>query len=319
MKTASYKFMCLLILSVLLSFICLIGCSTTRDIYQMSSQAAQQFYAKVTPDQKPLLRKRVLIGPIIDMMGINDEMAAKMKDGWRQFFNEDEYIRVINSNELLESDIKDNESSQYGIILDREQLKMAEEKGINVLVSTVLHPFEIDIRKRGIWPYREYAKIVELSMTVNAFDTASGTLILTIYDSDKIVIKGETKPNATKEWETDYSLLEEKVIPMIEDFSSLISDKLIKYPWQGRISVTGDKKIRINGGKDIGIAQGNVFEVFGKGESIRSFTGREYSIIGQKVGEIRLTKVAEEYSEGIPVSNGQFKDGQIVRIKREIN
>lgn len=313
MKTGNNK--PLYILLIVLSVGCLIGCSTAKDIYQMSSVAAQRVSQKILPDQKPLLKKRVLIGPIIDMAGINDNLAGKMLDVWNQLLGEDEYIRVITSNQPLKSDIK-GRSLQYGIIIDQDQIKKVEEMGINVFVSTVLHPFEINIRKSGIWPFREYAKIIELSMTVNAFDANSGTLILSSNKSDKIKIDEQVEPGAKKEWKTDYNMVEEKLIPMIEDFSSLISDELIKYPWQGRISITGDKKIRINGGSDIGIVEGNVFEVFGKGEPIQSLSGREYFIVGQKVGEIKITNVSDKYSDGVPLNNGQFEEGQIVKIKR---
>jgi hypothetical protein len=305
----------LYILLIFLSLVCLIGCSTAKDIYQMSSDAAQQVSEKILPDQKPLLKKRVLIGPIIDMAGINNNLVGKMLGSWTQFLGEDKYIRVITSNQLLKSDIK-GRTLQYGIIIDQEQIKKAEEMGINVFVSTVLHPFEINIRKSGIWPYRKYVKVIELSMTVNAFDINSGTLILSINDSDNIKIDEEVGPDAKKEWKTDFNMVEEKLIPMIEDFSSLISDELIKYPWQGKITITGDKKIRINGGSDIGIVKGNVFEVFEKGEPIQSLSGREYFIVGQKVGEIKITNVTDKYSEGVPLNNGQFEEGQIVKIKR---
>jgi hypothetical protein len=267
------------------------------------------------PDQKPLLKKKVLIAPLIDLAGINHELPVKIQGEWSRFLEGDEYIRLITLKPSLTTDIKDD-SSYYGIIIDHEQLKKAEEMGINVLVSTVLHPFEINIKKSGIWPLRKYTKIIDISVTVNALDVNSGALILSINDSKKIKSDEQVEPDAKKEWEADYNIVEDKVIPMIKGFSSFIKEKLIQYPWQGRIHITDDKKIRFKGGRDIGVAEGNIFEVFGKGESIQSLTGREYFVVGQKVGEISLTKVANDYSECAPLHDGQFEDGQFVRIKR---
>ncbi len=313
MKTGNNRPLYLLI--ALLTLIFLAGCSTAGDIYDMGTDVAKQFTAKLLPDQKPLLKKRVLVGPVIDMAGLNDAIAANIKEGWVHYLGKDKYIRIIAS----EQDIMPYEkrgSSPYGIYIDHEHLKRAEETGMNVFVSTILHPVTVDIKKTGIWPFRNYTKIIELSMSVNAIDINSNTLIISDEDSKKRKIEKQVDPDAVKEWETDYDLVKENVISMIKDFSETIRDSLIQYPWQGQISITADKKIRINGGEDIGVVEGNVFEVFEKGNPIKSLTDREYFILGRKAGEMRITSVAGKYSEGAALNNAQFEEGQIVRIKR---
>lgn len=313
MKSAYKKplYICLILLFLLPLF----GCGRAREVYRLGSEVAGLFYEKITPDQKPLLKKRVLIGPVIDMAGINDEIAENIRNGWIRSLRKDKYITLKGSKELWQSDIK-AVPSQYGIIRDQEQLESAEEMGVDIFVSTVLDPMEIEIRRRGIWPFRDYARRAEIFITVNAFDLKSGALILSSTSSKKVTVNKPVERDAELKWDGDYRLMERSVASMIKGFSSELTDILVQIPWQGRTSLISDNIIRINGGRDIGVSEGSVFEVFEKGKAVRSMTGREYFITGQKIGEIRITRVSENYSEGAPLTGGNFEDGLTVRIKR---
>ncbi len=315
MKTAKKRYPRLL-WAALISVIVMTGCSTARDVYDMSSDAARQLSEKVMPAQKPLLKKRVLIGPVIDMAGIDDKTALIIRDEYLNLLGDDEYIRVMVSKQLVTKDMEYT-SSQYGIILDREHLSRAEETGANVFVSTVFHPLEVDVRKTGIWPFSKYRKVVDIHMTLNAYDINRNTLVATSSDSVKFKVPEIVSPDASKEWQPDWPMIGKEITSMVKSFAGSVSNRLITYPWQGRLTITPDNRITIDGGRDIGASQGQIFEVFAKGESLQSFTGKEYVTLGQKVGEIRLTNVADVYSEGFPVSNAGFADGQIVRIKRQ--
>jgi hypothetical protein len=62
------------------------------------------------------------------------------------------------------------------------------------------------------------------------------------------------------------------------------------------------KTIMINGGKDVGIRAGSVFEVFGEGESIPTAGGRTIYLFGPKLGDIKADEVTENYASVVPVN-----------------
>ena len=61
--------------------------------------------------------------------------------------------------------------------------------------------------------------------------------------------------------------------------------------------------------------ENRIFEVFGKGDSIRSASGRPLFVLGPKIGELQTVKVMETYSEAKPLTDGPFRAGQIIRVK----
>ena len=93
-------------------------------------------------------------------------------------------------------------------------------------------------------------------------------------------------------------------------------DALDRQPWTGKIQVLQNDVIRINGGKDIGITQGNIFAVFGIGESIRSADGEKYYFQGPEVGDIRVDEVFNDYSLASSLGNYRLETGQVIRLQR---
>ncbi|MBW1912210.1 MAG: hypothetical protein JRI43_03360, partial [Deltaproteobacteria bacterium] len=75
------------------------------------------------------------------------------------------------------------------------------------------------------------------------------------------------------------------------------------------------KTIIISAGEDVGLSAERVFEVFGRGDSIRSASGRSLYLLGPKLGEIKTVKVMESYSSAVPLAGEQFRPGQVIKLK----
>jgi hypothetical protein len=115
----------------------------------------------------------------------------------------------------------------------------------------------------------------------------------------------ETKKRAFKECLPD----------IIKQAAIATSLSLNQEVWTGRIVSVDKKMIIINAGRDAGLRQGIVFEVFGEGASITSFKGQTYTLPGPKVGEIKIGKIKPRHSFAEPIKEGDFKPGQIIRVK----
>ena len=86
-------------------------------------------------------------------------------------------------------------------------------------------------------------------------------------------------------------------------------------PWAGRIVSSDTERIIINAGQEVGITIGTVLDVFGKGDSIRSVSGKAYHLLGSKTGEIKVIEVKENHSFTAPLTGDGFQAGQIIRLK----
>jgi hypothetical protein len=306
-------------LTILLSiFTVWAGCSTTKNVYN-----------KIVPD-KGGLKKRVLVLPMIDQAGLGD---AKVQEAQTLFLEElrKEEKYLVREATLPPSSDSNRSRSQFDIIVDPYLSKKAEEMGMNVLITATIHPIDVNVEKKGIWPIIIIRRKLELSMVVSALDLTNGTLFMTNLESTKLNmeervegddlevlhIQGEFKEEKAK---NPLSFVEEEefqeaVVDMIKDQASAIMEVLKEEPWSGKILSVDGKSLVINAGKDVGLITGSLFEVFGKGESIQSVNGRSYHLLGPKMGEIKAVRVMENHSSAVPWKGEGFKAGQTIRVK----
>jgi len=287
------------------------GCSTAESVYRLSADAVKS----IMPGEEALLRKRVLVVPVINQAGVKEEAVTQITNTLQDLLMKDDLISAT-----LLKDFKtfglDTSSPQYEIVIDPELEKKAEEMGMDILIVTTLNPFEVSTKKSGVWPFRKMKKEVIISMSMSALDITNGTLVLVATETRTIKTDFEESVDQADTWEVDYQILDKEVSSILKTHSSAVSDELDDKPWTGKIILADNKTVMINGGQDIGVTQGSVFEVFSKSESIQSLSGKDYFFLGPKTGEIIAQEVMQKYTLAVSINDGTFEDGQLIRLKR---
>ena len=313
MKTSGFFRLCLPFL--LLSLICITGCGTAKSIYNLSADTAKSVSDTVIPGQKAKLSKRVMVVPIINNAGIEEDKIDEITNTWESYLKEYDKVIVTLMNRT-EAPEEDKNSSEYGITIDQELIKKAEEMDMDILITSIMNPFDVRILKKGIWPFRKLKKEVSVSMTVNVLNISDGALVLFKSETRKFNVDDEIVDEEDTTWEIENEVLDEELSDIMDSHSDSIFDTLDSQPWTGKLTLSENRDLMINGGKDIGISEGDVFEVFVKGESIRAVNGKDYYVLGQKMGEIRADNVMQKYSLAVSLNNEEYEDGQMVRLKR---
>jgi hypothetical protein len=258
------------------------------------------------------LKKKVLVAPVINMAGINDQKAAQLTETLLNLLKKDDSLSVTLITELKNSQSAVT-SSERGVITDPELIRKADDMGMNILITHVLEPLNYTAKKRGIWPFRKLTGEYEVAMLVNAVDIINGTLIVSSRDIDTIkmgpVPEGQKTPPLWGE-----EAMNEVLNDLLKSQGSTLLDALSLQEWKEKITLDGGK-IKINGGADIGITKGCVFEVFGRGEPVKSVTGKEFYAQGMKIGEISATDVFEDHSFAVPLGDKVFENGQTIALK----
>lgn len=307
-------------LVILLSlFLMNAGCSTTKNLYRKISKSSRSTYQKITFQNRAAdsLRKRVLLVPFMDQAGLGEKRLASMTATFSSLLEKDGHL-ILHRAETPIPTTRKIRSPGYGIIIDPDQAKRAEEMGMNVLLTVIINPFEFHSVRAGIWPFRHTKKEVEISIFVNALDITNGTLLLTHMESRQFRIHEDLM-----EWEEedenelrrniDEKDLEKALAGMVEDQAETLNRNLKTHPWAGRILSVEKENVIISAGKDVGVAPGNVFEVYERGEAIRSHTGRSYYLLGAKVGEVKAVQVMDSSASAVPLSEETLKAGYLIR------
>ena len=280
-----------------------VGCGTTKSVYK-----------KVTFKDTEL-KKRVLVLPLLDQAGVGEAKAEELTAKLVELLKEGEHLLVYKGTGPTPSRQRFR-SPKFAVVIDPALIEKADQMGMNVLVAGVLNPQEMTARKWGIWPITGVKREVEVSLLLNAYDIIDGTLFITHLETRKIKVSTDNP-----EWEEkgkpkiDESEMEEELSDILEDQASTIRDELEEQPWRGKIMSVNGETIMINAGKDIGLSNGSMFQVFSKGERIRSLDGKHFYLLGSKVGEIKTVNVMDAQASAAPVNGGPFRPGQIIAIK----
>jgi hypothetical protein len=284
------------------------GCATTKTVYKKVS--------KTVGLKKPSLKKRVLVLPILDQSGLQERRVAELTVALVEFLNEDKELLALRASEALPLDTQ-LRSPRFGIIVDPDLAKRAEEMCMNAVVTAVISPFEIRRKKTGIWPFRGTKTEFEVSMVVNALDVTNGTLFSTNLESRRVKAQeeGDFLVIEGKEPRIDGAALDKALPKIVKAQASAIADALQDHPWSGRILSSDKKGVMISAGQDIGLKPESIFEVFARGEPIRSASGRSLFLLGPKVGEIKTVEIMETYAAAVPLGETRFNAGQVIRIK----
>ncbi len=211
----------------------------------------------------------------------------------------------------LKTDMK---SLRFGIVTPKAFIQKAEGLGINVLITGVLNPINVTTRRKGIWPFRKDRRFYEVSMVINMVDVSTGALLYTKMEK----VEGRVPEDAEDvedEKEFTIGLIRKSMKGILKRQVSDISDILSETPWTGKILGVEDKIIRIGGGQDVGIEPGLAFQVFSRGELIRSQSGQSYPVRGGKVGKIVVTSSGRGETLARALSGGPFQVGQMIRLE----
>ncbi len=300
-----------LLVIILMFILCSAGCSTLKSVYGDRFHIQRSKPRDTSHGDSSGLRKKVLVAPLINMAGLKDEKAAALTESLAGLLKKDSTL-IITTLKEFESPQSTTSSADMGVTADPALIKKAGDMGMNILVTSVLEPLNYTADKGVIWPFNKFKGEYEVSMVVNAVDVTSGTVIFSFRESEKIDM-GKVAEEDKKAVPLAEETLDEVISGLQGRHTSALLDVLAGRAWRGKITRDGEK-IRISGGRDIGITVGNVFEVFGNPEPVKSIGSRDYYTEGQKAGEIRVTDVMEDHSFAVPIGEG-IVDGQIITLK----
>lgn len=305
-------------------FLAATGCGTASNLYR-----------KVTPGGGSDLKKRILVLPIMDQQGLGEETMDEMTSRFAELLERDRNLTVHLNKEPLPRSIQVR-SPKFGIVIDPDLAQKAEELGMNVLVTCVLNRYEIidhgaglwPVNKIPVWPFSQKNLELEVSMVVNALDITNGTLFLTHLERRRLEIPEEEVDEDAlfvreKEPRTEAELVQavpgrrvrQALDKILEEQAEVIAESLEEKLWTGRVLSAAPERIMINAGRDVGLSQGRIFEVYSRGRAIQSSSGRSIYLLGRKAGEIRIVEVQDRYSAAVPVSGDGFLAGQVIREK----
>lgn len=287
------------------------GCTKTKSVFQ---KVLPESMTKKKKPSNPDLKKRVMILPFVDLAGLGPTREKKIMDDFLAVLSESPDLLICEAPEKGNLPAKDK-LCKLGIVKpENEFLKKAEDLGMNAIVTGVVNPTQSANRKTGIWFLSKSKKMYEISVVINVFDIMTKTLLINNLESEEELVSLDKNPDAQDEKKIMDELLQKHLSDILERQAEAVTKELSKDPWTGKILSVEKDAIKTTAGKDIGLRPNQHFTVFARGESISSEGGQSYSILGERIGEIKVTSIMESQSLAVPVGKGPFLPGQVIRM-----
>lgn len=288
---------------ILLLLIQGIGCGTMGSLYN-----------KVMPRDEDKIKKRVWVVPFLDQAGVGEKITVQTTTDLEGLLEKTGRFLVVKGMKTTPSShiVLTSESV---FMVNPALIKSADEMGIDIIIVGALSPFETNSRREGMWPFRKTKQKVDISLLVNAVDVINGGFLLSHLKN----VEGEASSSGEGEERKSTlkrTTLEEALSEIIENQAEVITEELRAHPWRSRVTSVDAEGLLVDGGSDIGLENGSVFEVYEIKDSIQSLDGRNLPLLGDKVGEIKVVKVLDSSVEATPLTGGPFEVGQVVQIKR---
>jgi len=286
------------------------GCSTTKSIIETISPKA---VAEKILTKKSDLKKRVMVLPLMDEARLGSGRAAETTASLIKLLRKSRYLLVYQTPESVPLP-KEGKQIKLGVLTNPELIKRAEDLDMNALISGTINPIEITNKKTAFWtwPFRKSLKSYQVSVIVVVANVQHGTIYMVNRESVEITFR-EDKLKDQDQGQIIDRVLKEAMPRILKRQRKAVTKGLAKEPWLGRILSVENNTMMINAGSEVGVKSDQEFTVFAQGETIPCKDGKSLKILGKKVGKIKATSIMERHSLAVPVGEGAFSEGQVVR------
>jgi len=288
-------------------FVCLFsvaGCATTHKIG-----------ADIMGKGKTLKKKIAFMPSMNDSgFGGDDFQVAAHGELKKTLSKRCDGIHIIDSREIQRA-LEEIPHGLSGRIDTLALGKLGRTYGLGGVLEQTIVDMEYITAKRGIWGFRKTRMLARASFRLRCYDTETTAVFFDEMVTDEVALTEGVWKDAKNTGAYNQEMAGAIVSKIISKAVKLICKRLAEEPWKGYVVKDSEERLTLTAGKDVGLATGDVLEVFGAAEPIRGQGDKVYLVPGLKMGEIRVTGVKEDQAEVVPVSGRNLERGHSVKLK----
>jgi len=281
-----------------------IGCAATKGI------------GNDIRDGDKALKKKIAFVPIVNKTGYGDEEFVKsatiqLKTCLKSVYDDLVIIDSQRARNLLEQipRLASGELNNLALI------RVGRALGLNAVVEKTLWEIEHLSDKRGIWGFRKTCKLLKLNMRVKAHDIETGAILFDEVITDEVEVSERDWQNVKDKSGYQNEIGDRLLAKATDGICGRLCESLSREPWKGYVISVSGNTLSLGAGKDVGLAIGDVLEVFEKSEPIESQGGQFYLLSGLKIGELRIIRVYRNRAEATAILGSNLQESSYVKLK----
>jgi hypothetical protein len=202
-----------------------------------------------------------------------------------------------------------------GLIDNFDLAKTGRYLGLNAVVTGALIDIRNHKKTRGILWFKTVHNFVQVQVMTEVYDTLTGAKLLDKSYTHEIQLDDIFYDSIDRTGEISTHTINDALKFIAEDMGEQICDAIVLQPWKGYITSTFAEKVVISSGEEVGIAPGDIFEVYNCNGIFTGVEKHRFFVPGLKTGEIKITKVYPDRAEGVRFSGQNIEPGCSIRLK----
>lgn len=282
-----------------------LGCATTK---------------KITEDimcNRKALKKKIAFLPIVNKTGYGGkDFQESARAHLKTFFDCFRDDLIIVDSPKTSSLLEQVHRLPSGQIDSFSLAHLGRTLGLNAVLEETLSEIECVADKCGIWGFRSVCMLVQLSVRVRAYDIETGAILFDEDVSDEVDVSEHDWQNIKERSGYHKEIADRLLTKTTARICKRLCEPLGNEPWKGYITSVSENTFTLIAGNDVGLAAGDILEVFGTSEPIEGQAGQFYLVSGSKIGELRTTKVHRNRAEAIGILGSDLQKSSHVKLKR---
>lgn len=200
-----------------------------------------------------------------------------------------------------------------------DNVKLAEAGrilGVNAILEETLVDIVCSAEKKGVYGFREMAPIVTLVGRIRALDPQTGAILFDEVFEEEAAVGELTWQHIRARKGYHPEIANQFLTRMTERMCEFVAGRLCSMPWKGYITAISGDLFTLSAGKDVGLAEGDVLEVFGTSGVIKGPAGQIYVLSGSKIGELQVTEARLSDAEAIAIEGDGLQESTHLLLKR---
>ena len=194
--------------------------------------------------------------------------------------------------------------------------------GRSLGASAVIRGTLTDIRgtkeELGFWFFEEVVYYVEVHILISIYDTETAAkLYMASFEDEMAIDKHQFESLESKSASGNLPDVDEPLKRLTEMISEEICDTMEDEPFKTYIKSFSVNSVTLLSGSNTGLAEGVRLTIYGAQESINGNSGEIFYSPGLEIGELEITSVSPESSEGKILSGYVDKTDTCVKERRE--
>lgn len=275
---------------------------------------SRKLAGKVMPGGSEL-KKRVMVTTPLDLASLGPQRITAIKQDFMTKLAKSPDFLIFSYEDPLEAALANK--PPFGPGAPREIIEAADRKRMHAVVTWSLAPIETDVRRAGIWPFRETRRFYTTAIILNVVDVSQGAITATYTERREFSIpEEEAAPAGVEEAiapELRHEVWDANLPDLIEEQVDSTIEALKRIPWRTTLLFVEGEGLVIPAGHDTGIKVGDTFDVFTKGEMVTAAGGKNYDLMGRRIGRIEVTGVTDRQATFRTLSDMNLEGGMILQ------